>query len=208
VKTDLCDEGIRLGRLLARLMPDEAEPLGLLALMLLVDARRGARLDDARGYVALGDQDRTRWDHPRIDEGLSLTERALRLPTPGPYTIQAAIAAVHAEAESVESTDWPQIAALYGALARLEPTPVVAINRAVAVAFADGWDAGLALLEALDADGRLARYLPLHAARAELLWRAGDPTRADAAYGRAIALASNGHERAALERRRADLTAE
>jgi RNA polymerase sigma-70 factor, ECF subfamily len=206
LRRELCEEAIRLGRQLARLMPDDAETVGLLALMLLVDARRPARIDEAGAYVSLDDQDRARWDTPRIEEGQSLLNRALRLPGPGPYVIQAAIAALHAEAASVDVTDWAQIAELYGELARRDPSPVVAINRAVAVAFADGPEAGLKLLDGLDADRRLARYQPLYAARAELLRRAGDAAAADAAYARSISLSANAQERAALELRRAQAT--
>jgi RNA polymerase sigma-70 factor, ECF subfamily len=202
VRVELSEEAIGLARLLARLMPDDADTLGLLALLLLTDARRAARVDETGAYVALEDQDRARWDRARIEEGLAVLQRALRLPTPGPYAIQAAIAALHAQAPSLEATDWPQIAALYGELASRDPSPVVAINRAVAVGFAEGWQAGLALLDELDPDARLDRYQPLHAARAELLRRAGDRAGADAAYARAIALAGNARERAALERRR------
>jgi RNA polymerase sigma-70 factor (ECF subfamily) len=204
LRRQLCEEAIRLGRQLARLMPDDAETVGLLALMLLVDARRPARIDEAGAYVSLDGQDRARWDTPRIEEAQSLLNRALRLPAPGPYVIQAAIAALHAEAASVDATDWAQIAELYGELARRDPSPVVAINRAVAVAFADGPEAGLKLLDGLDADRRLARYQPLHAARAELLRRAGDAAAADAAYARSISLSANAQERAALELRRAE----
>jgi RNA polymerase sigma-70 factor, ECF subfamily len=204
LRRQLCEEAIRLGRQLARLMPDDAETVGLLALMLLVDARRPARIDEAGAYVSLDGQDRARWDTPRIEEAQSLLNRALRLPAPGPYVIQAAIAALHAEAASVDATDWAQIAELYGELARRNPSPVVAINRAVAVAFADGPEAGLKLLDGLDADRRLARYQPLHAARAELLRRAGDAAAADAAYARSISLSANAQERAALELRRAE----
>jgi RNA polymerase sigma-70 factor, ECF subfamily len=207
-RADLCEEAIRLGRLLATLIPDDAETLGLLALLLLTDARRGARVDAAGAYVPLDEQDRGRWDASRIEEGVSLLERALLLPAPGPYVIQAAIAAVHAEASSFGATDWKQIAGLYGELARHDPSPVVAINRAVALAFADGPEAGLALLDELDADSRLARYQPFHAARAELLRRAGDPARADAAYARAIELSDNARERKGLAERRAELVPE
>jgi RNA polymerase sigma-70 factor, ECF subfamily len=201
MRGELSEEAIRLGRLLAGLMPDDAETLGLLALMLLVDARRPARVDEAGAYVSLEHQDRTRWDASRIEGGLSVLGRALRLPQPGTYAIQAAIAAVHSEAANFDATDWEQIAALYGELARRDPTPVVTINRAVAVAFVEGWEAGLAVLDSVD-DARLARYQPLYAARAELLRRAGDAAGADAAYARAISLTDNAQERAALERRR------
>jgi RNA polymerase sigma-70 factor, ECF subfamily len=201
VRAELCDEAIRLARLLAHVMPG-AETLGLLALLLLVDARREARLDARGAPVALEDQDRGRWDATRIDEGRATLRRALVLPDRGSYVIQAAIAALHAEAPSFEATDWPQIAALYAELERREPTPVVTVNRAIAVGFAEGPTAGLALLDGLDADRRLARYQPLHAARAELLQRAGDAAAAAAAYESAIALSGNPAQRAALRHRR------
>jgi RNA polymerase sigma-70 factor (ECF subfamily) len=201
VRDALCDEAIRLARLLARLMPDDPEALGLLALLSLVDARRAARTDGGGGFVSLEVQDRTRWDAARIEEGVATLDRALRLRRPGSYQLQAAIAALHAEAPSFADTDWRQIAALYGGLAELDRSPVVAVNRAVAVALADGPAAGLALLEPLAADRRLASYQPLHAARAELLRRAGDAAGAREAYGRAIALSGNERERAELERR-------
>jgi RNA polymerase sigma-70 factor (ECF subfamily) len=206
VRADLCDEAIRLARLLARLMPDDAETAGLLALMLLHDSRRAARVDDGGRYIALPDQDRSRWDRTRIDEGVASLERALRLRRPGPYQLQAAIAALHAAAADPHRTDWPQIAALYGRLSRLAPSPVVEVNRAVAVGMADGPRAGLALLDHLAADRRLAAYQPFHAARAELLRQAGSATEAAAAYDDAIALSSNAVERGELERRRAALT--
>jgi RNA polymerase sigma-70 factor (ECF subfamily) len=201
VRVDLCEEAIRLARLLARLMPDAAEALGLLALLLLTDARRAARLDERGELVALADQDRARWDAARIADGLAVLDRAVALGRPGPYVIQAAIAALHARARGWEETDWPQIAGLYAELERVDPSPVVTVNRAVAVSFADGPAAGLAILDAVAADPRLERYLPLHAARAELLSRAGDDA-ADDAYARAIELSENAAERSALERRR------
>jgi RNA polymerase sigma-70 factor, ECF subfamily len=197
VRGELCAEAIRLGRLLARLMPDDAEVHGLLALMLLHDARRAARVDDAGRYVALGAQDRARWDRGRLREGAAELERALALRRPGPFQIQAAIAALHAE----EPTDWAEIADLYRALAQFDPSPVVELNRAVAVGFADGPRAGLAHLQPLlhPLDG----YVPLHAAHADLLRRAGDRQAAATAYARAIALSENAVQRAELERRRA-----
>jgi RNA polymerase sigma-70 factor (ECF subfamily) len=203
VRVDLSDEAIRLARLLAQLMPDEPEVLGLLALLLLTDARRGARVGDDGLPVALADQDRTRWDHAQVDEGVAVLDRALRLERAGPHQLQAAIAALHDQAPSVAQTDWPQIAALYATLEHLEPTPVVTVNRAVAVAEADGPHAGLALLRPLEADDRLARYQPLHAARAELLRRAGDEEGAQAAYQQAIDLSDNQQEKHALQRRAA-----
>jgi RNA polymerase sigma-70 factor (ECF subfamily) len=202
VRADLCDEALRLARLLTRLMPDTSEVYGLLALLLLTDARRPARVDGDGVFVALADQDRARWDAERIAEGLAVLERALRLPGSGPYAIQAAIAALHAQAPDWDATDWPQIAGLYAELARVDPSPVVAVNRAVAVSFADGPRAGLAVLDALAGDARLERYQPLHATRADLLRRAGDGAGADAAYAAAIALTANPAERAALEHRR------
>jgi RNA polymerase sigma-70 factor, ECF subfamily len=203
IRGELCDEAIRLARLLVRLMPDESEAQGLLALLLLTDARRAARLGADGVLVSLEEQDRARWDATRIDEGVAILERALRLGRPGPYLVQAAIAAVHAQAPSWGATDWPQIAGLYAQLERHDPSPVVTINRAIAVGFADGPRAGLAVLDALGADARLERYQPLHAARAELLRRAVDAAGADAAYAAAIALEANPAQRAALERRRA-----
>jgi len=194
-RSELSDEALRLGRLLCTLMPDDAETWGMLALMLLHDARRAARLDADGRFVALEDQDRELWDRERIAEGLAALERALRLRRPGAYQLQAAIAALHME----DVTDWAQIAALYGALAELQPSPVIELNRATAVGFADGPEAGLRLLEPLldDLDG----YQPLHAARAELLRRAGEPAEAARAYRRAIALAATAVEREELERR-------
>jgi RNA polymerase sigma-70 factor (ECF subfamily) len=205
VRVDLCEEAIRLARLVARLMPDAAEALGLLALLLLTDARRAARLDSRGELVALEDQDRSRWDAAWIAEGAAVLDRALALGRPGPYVIQAAIAGLHARARAWEETDWPQIAGLYAELERHDASPVVTVNRAVAVAFADGPAAGLAILDAVADDPRLERYLPLHAARAELLARAGDGA-ADDAYARAIALSENAAERSALERRRRSRT--
>jgi len=202
VRGDLCDEAIRLARLLARLMPDEADALGLLAFLLLTDARRAARLDPDGSFVSLEEQDRGHWDAERIGDGVAVLDRALRLGRPGPYVVQAAIAALHAQAPAWEATDWPQIAALYAELARFDASPVVAINRAVAVGLAEGPVAGLEILDGLGADPRLDRYQPLFAARAELLRRAGDAAGAAAAYTQAIELSGNDAERAALERRR------
>jgi RNA polymerase sigma-70 factor (ECF subfamily) len=207
VRGELCSEAIRLTRLLARLMPDEAEVSGLLALMLLHDARRAARVDEQGRYASLEDQDRSRWDQGRIREGLRLLERALRRGRPGPYQIQAAIAALHADAPSFDETDWAQIAELYTALARFGGSPVVEVNRAVAIAFAEGPERGLELLEPLLGESSLERYQPLHAAHAELLRRAGRPDQAAEAYERAIALSGNEVERAELERRLAWLAA-
>jgi RNA polymerase sigma-70 factor (ECF subfamily) len=197
VRAELCAEAIRLGRLLVRLMPDDAETAGLLALMLIHDARGAARVADDGAYVALPDQDRGRWDHERIDEGKEILERALRLRRPGPYQLQAAIAALHVS----QPVDWPQIAALYCMLAQTAPSPVVEVNRAVALGMAGDPQAGLAVLDAVDLD----HYQPLHAARAELLRRSGDLPGADGAYLRAIELSANEVERAELQRRRGSL---
>jgi RNA polymerase sigma-70 factor, ECF subfamily len=201
VREELCDEAIRLGELLARLMPDDAEVWGLLALMLLHDARRAARVDVSGRYVALDAQDRSSWDQERIGEGLATLERAVRLRRPGEYQLQAAITALQIQAPDADTTDWAQIAELYGALGRLNPSPVVELNRAVAVGMASGPAAGLELLEPLLGDPALERYQPLHAAHAELLSRAGDHEAAARAYERAIAVSANAVERAELERR-------
>jgi RNA polymerase sigma-70 factor (ECF subfamily) len=197
VREELCVEAVRLGRLLARLMPDDAETAGLLALMLIHHARGGARVSEDGAYVALPDQDRGRWDHAQIAEGEALLKRALLLRRPGPYQVQAAIAALHVG----KPVDWPQIAELYGALGQMAPSPVVEVNRAVALGMAGDPEAGLAVLDAVD----LPRYQPYHAARAELLRRSGDPAAADAAYARAIELSANAVERGELQRRRARL---
>jgi RNA polymerase sigma-70 factor, ECF subfamily len=201
VRGELCDEAIRLGELLCRLMPDDAEVWGLTALMLLHDARRAARVDASGRYVALDAQDRSVWDQDRIRVGLAKLERAVRLRRPGEYQLQAAITALQIQAPNAEATDWRQIAELYGALARLNPSPVIELNRAVAVGRADGPAAGLALLEPLLDDPALEGYQPLHAAHADLLSRTGDAEGAARAYERAIALSANDVERAELERR-------
>jgi RNA polymerase sigma-70 factor, ECF subfamily len=201
VRGELCSEAIRLGRLLCRLMPDDAEVWGLSALMLLHDARRAARVDDHGSYVSFDEQDRSRWDQGRIREGLVALERAVRLRRTGQYQLQAAITALHIQASDADATDWTRIAELYGALAKLTPSPVVELNRAAAVGFAAGPDPGLELLEPLLGDPSLERYQPLHAAHAELLRRAGDLSGAARAYTRAIELSANAVERSELERR-------
>jgi RNA polymerase sigma-70 factor (ECF subfamily) len=203
VRAELCDEAIRLGKLLAVLMPDEAEALGLLALLLLHDARREARVGPTGELVLLDDQDRSLWNRDRIAEGKRLLDRALSLRASGRYQLQAAIAALHVEAKRPEETDWPQIAALYGALARLDPSPVIALNRAVAVALAERPEAGLALMDALDLPG----YHLLPAARADLFRRLGRREEAAAAYREALALEMNDADRAFLERRLREVAA-
>jgi len=201
VRDELCDEAIRLGELLTRLMPDDAEVWGLSALMLLHDARRAARVDPSGRYVALDEQDRSLWDEDRIRVGLGKLERAVRFRRPGEYQLQAAITALQMQASDAEATDWAQIAELYGALVALNPSPVIELNRAVAVGLASGAPAGLELLEPLLSDPALERYQPLYAAHADLLSRAGDAAGARGAYERAIALSANAVERAELERR-------
>ena len=201
VRRDLCGEAIRLARLTRRLMPDETEAAGLLGLMLLQDSRREARTDASGDIVLLDDQDRSLWDHDEIAEGLRLVERALRAGPAGPYVLQAAIAAVHAEATTAASTDWPQIVGLYGELHRRLPTPVVALNRAVAVAMAEGPARGLELVDDLAGRGTLDGYHLLHATRADLLRRLGRTAQAQTEYERALALATNPAEQAFLRRR-------
>jgi RNA polymerase sigma-70 factor (ECF subfamily) len=205
VRVDLCAEAIRLGRLLVDRLPDQAEVRGLVALMLLHDARRPARIDAAGDLVLLEDQDRARWNRAQIDKALPMVERALGGRPVGPYAVQAAIAAVHARAGTAADTDWRQIAALYAVLISVAPSPVVALNRAVAVAMADGLAAGLALLDRLAAGGELARYHLLPAARADLLRRMGRPDEAATAYREAHALATNEAERRFLARRLSEL---
>ncbi|MGI5192256.1 RNA polymerase sigma factor [Streptomyces sp. CA-288835] len=204
LRTNLCAEAIRLARVLARLMPDEPETLGLLALLLLHDARRGTRVDAAGDLVTLEDQDRTAWERAAIDEGAALLETALRRGRPGPYQIQAAIAACHTTAATAEDTDWADIAALYGELRRFVPSAVVELNRAVAVGMAEGPEAGLALLAELEKAGDLAGYHLLPATRADLLRRMGRTGEAAEAYARALELVENEAERRFLEKRLAE----
>ncbi len=201
---DLSAEAIRLGRLLAELLP-EPEVLGLLALMLLHESRRAARTSAGGEVILLDDQDRTLWDRELIAEGTRLVERALASRRFGPYSIQGAIAAVHAEAPDAAATDWTQIVGLYDVLLRAEASPVVALNRAVAVAMRDGPAAGLALIETLMTQGELAEYRPAHAARAELCRRLGKHAQARESYIRALALTKQLPERRFLERRLAEL---
>ncbi len=202
---ELCAEAIRLGRMLVELMPGRTEPMGLLALMLLHDARRATRVDAEGRLLTLEEQDRTLWDRGQIAEGATLVEQALRTGLPGPYALQAAIAALHAQAPRAEDTDWPQVAALYGLLVRVHPVPVVELNRAVAVAMADGLEQGLDLLDLLSQRGDLDRYHLLPAARADLLRRLGRRGEAAAAYRRALVLVGNDAERRYLARRLAEV---
>ena len=201
-RVDLSSEAIRVGRVLCELMPDEPEAIGLLALMLLTEARRPARTDADGSLIRLTDQDRSRWDRSLISEGHELVRACLRRDQPGPFQIQAAIAAVHADAPTAAATDWTQIVTLYDQLYALRPNPVVALNRAIAVAELHGPAAGLAALDALDT-ATLADYQPYHAAHADLLARTGDRERAVAAYDRAIELSSNPAERDFLRQQRA-----
>jgi RNA polymerase sigma-70 factor, ECF subfamily len=201
VRPELCAEAIRLARALTDLLPDQPEVVGLLALLLLVDARRSARLDAAGELVLLADQDRSRWNQAQIAEGSTLLDQALQAGRPGPYQVQAAIAACHSTAATADATDWHQIATLYGELARHEPTAVVEANRAVAVAMVDGPAAGLAILDAVAADPRLARWSQLHVARADLLSRLGRHTDAREAYWTALALHPPPVEQAFITRR-------
>jgi RNA polymerase sigma-70 factor, ECF subfamily len=205
IRRELCGEAIRLARTLCELMPDMPENLGLLALMLLHDSRRETRVNAEGELVPLDGQDRSFWDHEQIDEGCRLVEAALRQHSVGPYQIQAAIAALHAEAGTAADTDWKQIAALYGELARMQPSATVALNRAVAMAMAYGIEAGLELLESLGASGTLHSYYLFHAARADLLRRLSRKADALAAYERALSLTANAVERRFLRRRIAEL---
>ncbi len=207
VRRELSGEAIRLTRIVVSLLPDEPEAAGLLALMLLHDARREARVGPDGHLILLEDQDRSRWDAARIAEGQAIVERVLPLGRVGPYQLQAAIAALHDEASGPDVTDWPQIAGLYLALTRLDSSAVVALNHAVAVAMAEGPAVGLAMMDGLDADGSLASYPYLPAARADLLRRLGRWSEAATAYGRALELTANRAERAFLERRLAEVTA-
>jgi RNA polymerase sigma-70 factor (ECF subfamily) len=201
VRTDLCAEATRLARVLGELMPQDPENIGLLALMLLQDSRRRARTDAQGDLVTLEEQDRSLWNQDEIEEGVGLVERALRLRRPGPYQLQAAIAAVHAEAKRADQTDWAQIAALYRELLRINPTPIVALNHAVAVAMGEGFERGLALVDGAGTGGTLDDYALFHAARADLLRRLKRFSEAAKAYSRALELTTNRVERGYLRRR-------
>jgi RNA polymerase sigma-70 factor, ECF subfamily len=204
-RRDLSGEAIRLGRLLVELLP-EPEAMGLLALMLLHESRRRARTTEGGDLVLLEDQDRTTWDRALIDEGERLVERALAARPVGPYAIQAAISAVHADASDVAATDWNEIVGLYDVLLLIEPSPIVELNRAVAVAMRDGMEAGLALVDGLLARGELKDYRPAHAARGELCRRLGRTKDARASYRRALALTKQEPERRLIEQRLSELT--
>jgi RNA polymerase sigma-70 factor (ECF subfamily) len=199
VRRDLCTEAIRLGRMLRELLPKQAEPRALLALMLLHDSRRDTRQDAGGALVRLEDQDRARWDRAQIAEGAALVEDALRAGVPGSYALQAAIAALHAQAARAADTDWPQIVGLYALLYRIQPTPIVELNRAVAIAMADGPEHGLALIDQLEAGGHLAGYYLVPAARAALLARLGRRDEAARCYEQAVSLTTNDAERRFLE---------
>jgi RNA polymerase sigma-70 factor (ECF subfamily) len=202
IRADLCAEAIRLGRLLAELIPDQEEVLGLLALMLLSESRRAARVTAEGELVRLADQNRQRWDRGLIAEGQAIVRRCLRRNQPGPYQIQAAINAVHSDAPTAAATDWPQILELYNQLLAIAPSPIVALNRAVAVAEVAGPNAALALVDNID----LAGYYLFHAIRADLLRRLDRKAEAALAYEAAIARAENAAERAFLQRNRRALS--
>jgi len=203
-RADLATEAIRLGRLLVELLP-EAEAIGLLALMLLHDARRATRTNARGELIPLEEQDRSQWDREQIKEGVALVQRALTSRGFGPYTLQAAIAALHAEAPTSAATDWAQIVGLYDVLLRAEPSPVIELNRAAAIAMRDGPERGLALIDAILARGELREYHLAHAARADLFRRLGRESEAEAAYQRALELAVEEPERRLLERRLKEL---
>jgi len=201
IRRELSTEAIRLARIVVSLLPDEPEALGLLALMLLHDARREARTDPAGDLVLLEDQDRSRWDAPRIAEGLALVSRAMTMGRPGPYQLQAAIAGLHDDAADPASTDWDQIVALYRSLVRMDPSPVIELNLAAAIAMAQGPAEGIALMDAIAMSGVLDAYPYLHSGRADLLRRLRRWSEAEAAYRHALSLTSNASERSFLERR-------
>jgi RNA polymerase sigma-70 factor (ECF subfamily) len=206
VRRELCAEAIRLGRLLVLLMPDEPEAMGLVALMLLHDSRREARMSPRGDLVLLEDQDRSRWDRQEIGEGLAYLDRAVRFGRPGPYLVQAAIAAEHARAAAAGGTNWALIATLYDRLVEISPSPVVELNRAAAVAMAGDLERGLAMIDELSEAGELETYHLLHSARADLLRRKGDRSGAASAYRLALGLVTNPVERSYLERRLAEVS--
>ena len=206
VRQPLCAEAIRLARAVSELMPAEPEVMGSLALMLLHDSRRDARANANGAIVLLDDQDRGLWRQDPIQEGLALVEQALLMGRPGPYQVQAAIAACHAQAKTPDETDWMQIAALYQTLAHMNPSPVVKLNHAVAVAMSQGLGKGLGLIDQLGTSGELEDYHLYHSAKADLLRRMGSLSEAAQSYRRAIALAANDAERAYLKRRLAEVT--
>jgi RNA polymerase sigma-70 factor (ECF subfamily) len=201
IRQDLCGESIRLGRILCELMPQEPENLGLLALMLLQDSRRDARINEQGELVTLEEQERSRWDQGEIEEGLRLIQKALEAGRLGVYQLQASIAAVHAQARAASETDWPRIAALYKELMGIHPSPVVALNHSVAIAMSEGWEQGLTLVEQAGASGKLDGYYLFHAARADLLRRMNRLQEAAEAYARALELTTNRVERRYLRRR-------
>lgn len=205
IRKELCTEAVRLGRTLSSLIPRDAETIGLLALMLLHDSRRNARINSKGELVTLEEQDRTVWDRGEIGQGLELVETALRLQNIGPYQLQAAIAAIHAHAASFDQTDWTEIAALYRQLANISPSPVIALNYAVAIAMSEGPERGLTLIDEIGATGSLSEYHLFHAARADLLRRLGATAAAVEAYERALELARNPIEQNYLRRRIAEL---
>jgi RNA polymerase sigma-70 factor, ECF subfamily len=206
IRPDLEDEAVRLARILRRLLPTEREVAGLLALLLLIDARRDARIDAAGNVVLLADQDRARWSRDLIEEGRGHLLFALAGSNPGPYALQGAIAALHDEAANLATTDWPQIVKLYDVLQAIAPSPMVELNRAVSVAMVDGPAAGLTLIDTLESDGRLSGYYMLHAARADLLHQLQREAEAAAAYRRALELVGNEAERAFLVRRLSEIS--
>ena len=207
IRNDLCTEAIRLGRVLCELLPDEPENMGLLALMLLQDSRREGRVNDRGELVTLEEQDRSRWDAQEIEEGVQLVQAALSLRRVGSYQLQAAIAALHAEAKRADQTDWRQIVALYEELIRITSSPVVALNHAVAVAMSEGFERGLSFIESAGADGKLENYYLFHASRADLLRRLHRLDEARAAYTRALSLTTNHVEQNYIRRRLNALTA-
>jgi RNA polymerase sigma-70 factor (ECF subfamily) len=206
IRTDLCAEAIRLGRLLVELMPAEAEPRGLLAMMLLHDSRRETRIDEQGEMVLLEEQDRAGWDRAQIAEGLGHSESALSTDSPGPYAIQAAIAAIHSRAARSEDTDWRAIAELYGRLYAIQPSPVIELNRAVAIAMADGAQVGLGLVDALETSGDLRDYYLMWAVRADLLRRLERWSEAAESYNEALSRVGSAPERRFLRRRLSEVT--